>query len=133
MKPRPLSVTIISWFLIAASLLTFFSTAVMYNNPEVKSMMELSKVPLSLQYVLILVGTGISVLCGILMLKAKGVGRIVYVVWTSLSFIMSFFTSPDKIMLIPSVVVFLIFVFFLFMPKSNNYFSKAQGTSVSVS
>lgn len=126
MKDRPKSITIISWFLIITSVISIASTAFTYDNPEVVKMMELSAMPITLQYILMVIRMAITISCSVLMLKAKNIGRIVYVGWTIISLIIGLFTSPAKAMMIPGVVFFLIITFFLFRPKANEYFSVNQ-------
>jgi len=85
MKTRPKSITFISWFLIITSVISIISTAFTYDTPEMVKIMELSPIPIILQYIMMVVGMTITISCSVLMLKAKSIGRIVYVGWTTLS------------------------------------------------
>jgi hypothetical protein len=126
MKYRPKSITIISWFLIITNVIAVASTALTHNNPEMVKMMELSAIPIALQYLLMAVGIAITISSAVLMLKAKKTGRIMYIGWTTISLTIGLFTSPAKAMMIPSLVLFLVISFFLFRPKANKYFSDNQ-------
>ena len=126
MKDRPKSITIISWFLIITNLIAIASTALTHDNPEVVKMMELSSIPITLQYVLMAVGILITISSAVLMLKANKIGRVMYVGWTIISLTIGLITSPAKAMMIPGLVFFLIISFFLFRPKANEYFSNDQ-------
>jgi hypothetical protein len=130
MKDRPKSITIISWFLIITGGISVISTALTYDNPEVVKMMELSVMPIIMQYIMMAIGLVITVTCGVLMLKGKGIGRITYVGWTIISLLIGVVTSPVKAMLIPGVVFFILITFFLFRPKANDYFSLVQDGSL---
>ncbi len=126
MKSRPKSITIISWFLIITNLIAIASTALTHDNPEVVKTMELSVMPITLQYILMAVGILITISSATLMLKGKKIGRTMYVGWVIISLTIGLFTSPAKAMMIPSLVLFLIISFFLFRPKAKEYFSIDQ-------
>lgn len=126
MKTRPLSISIISWFLIVTSALALISTVVNHNNPEVIKMMELSAMSTTLQFILIFVGLIITISSGVLMLKGNNLGRLTYSGWIVISFIITLITSPINLMLLPSIIVSLIIIFFLFRPKASEYFSTAK-------
>jgi len=126
MKTRPKSITFISWFLIITSVISIISTAFTYDTPEVVKIMELSPIPIILQYIMMVVGMTITISCSVLMLKAKSIGRIVYVGWTTLSLIIGLFMSPVPFMMLPGVLFFAVVTFFLFRPKANEYFKFSQ-------
>jgi len=129
MKTRPKSIAIISWFLIIVSVLSIIASVFTYDRPEVLKVMELNVLPISIQYTLMVIGTLLTVTCGILMLKGNIMGRKIYISWTVISFILSFFTAPAKTMVIPGLILFAIICFFLFRPKVNEYFSTAKKAS----
>jgi hypothetical protein len=84
---------------------------------------ELNALPVSIQYIIMFVGSLVSVTAGIGVLKGKNYARIIYVFWTCFAIVISFFTLPVKTMMIPSILYFAIISFFLFREKSNNYFN----------
>ncbi|MEM8562989.1 MAG: hypothetical protein AAGF57_12175 [Pseudomonadota bacterium] len=129
MRVRPKSITFISWFLIITSVISVVTTAFSYNNPETVKMMELSPVPISLQYVLMAIGLAITVTCGVLMLKGENTGRTLYVGWTVIALVTGFFVSPVKALLIPGVAFFIVITFFLYRPKANEYFADVSGST----
>ncbi|MCE2593766.1 hypothetical protein K6Y31_02930 [Motilimonas cestriensis] len=126
MKIRPLSITIISWFFIITGLISVVSGSLLYDNPESVKLMELSVLPLAVQYAMMVIGLIITIAAGVLMLKAKRIGRTAYVGWSVISLLTGLITSPAKTMLVPSIIIFVIVAFFLFRPKANEYFSGAK-------
>jgi hypothetical protein len=88
--------------------------------------MQLNVIPIVMQYILLGFGTAITIACGIFMLKANAIARAVYVSWTIFYLSISLLSSPAKKILIPSLVIFLIIIIFLFRPKANEYFSKTE-------
>lgn len=123
---RPLSITIISWFLIITSLLSIATTSMTWDDPEVVALMELNTMPLPVQFAMIVIGTLVMLVAGVLMLKGRNAGRMAYVVWTALSMIVGLFTAPALAMLIPGLLFFLVIVFFLFRSAGNAWFSAGQ-------
>jgi hypothetical protein len=125
MKTRPISITIISWILIVLASISIISTSLMINHPVTRDLMAKSPIPLPAQFALMYVGLLISIVCGIGMLKGGNWARLLYVIWSVVSFAIGFTTSPMKAAIIPGAVVFLIIAFFLFRPKANEFFSAA--------
>lgn len=124
MKSRPLSVSIISWILIVAGLLSLVASLLTMNNPNVKVMMENNPLPMSVQYALMYVGLAILIISGFGMLKGKNWARLLYVAWGVFSIALNVITTPKlTTMMIPGMVFLAIVIFFLFLPKSNAFFS----------
>ncbi len=124
MIKRPNSVTIISWFLIISSAINAVSTIALRNNPQVIKMMEMSSIPIPVQYIMAGVGLSITITSGLLMLKGRVLGRNLYLGWSVIGFVISMFTVPTKTMLIPSFVFLLIFCFFLFRNPAKEFFAQ---------
>ena len=130
MKERPISITIISWFLIVTNIMSVIVTLVNINNPDVKAMMQLSALSLEVQYLMMVIGLIISISCGFLMLSGNVIGRNLYMVWTILSLSIALFTSPLKTLLIPGIIFFMVFAFFLYRPKANKYFLESKVSTI---
>ena len=126
---RPTSVTIIAWILIVLSGLSLVTSTLTLNNPVAQDLMAQSPLPLSVQYAMLYVGLALSIVCGIAMLKGQNWARFLYVVWTAISLVIGFATSPMKAAMLPGLVVFVIVIVFLFLPKANAYFSAAGAAS----
>ena len=121
---RPTSITVIAWFLVViGSLNLIFSTANI-NNPLVRELMAKRPLPVPIQLAMLYVGLSVMILCGVAMLRGHNWARWLYVIWTLVGTIVTFATSPMKVMLIPGLVVFLVIVFFLFRSNSSLYFSQ---------
>lgn len=130
MKERPISITIISWFLIVTNIMSVIVTLVNINNPDVKAMMQLSALSLEVQYLMMVIGLIISISCGFLMLSGNVIGRNLYMVWTILSLYIALFTSPLKTLLIPGIIFFMVVAFFLYRPKANQYFLESKVSTI---
>lgn len=128
-KKRPTSVTVIAWFLIVVAAINVvtmtFAWKKVYQDPKVQELMAKSPLPVSVQYAMGAVGLVVMLTAGIFMLRGKNWARFLYMGWTAAGFVISFFTSPAKLMLIPGVVMYAIVVFFLMRPAANAYFESA--------
>jgi hypothetical protein len=122
MNQRPTSVTVISWFLFAPSVISLVTSLFTFNNPLVRDLMSKSVIPVPLQFVMMYVGLSISMACGIYMLKGANWARLLYIGWGAFGFLVSLLTSPTKLLLIPGVVVFAVFVILLTRPKATVFF-----------
>lgn len=125
MKSRPKSVTVVCWILIVIGILPIFTLQHAMNDPRAAELMSQSPLPLSVQYGMIYLGLAITLISGIAMLKGKNWARMLYIGWSILGFIIGIATSPAKVMMIPGIIIFAIFAFFLFRPKANAFFTGA--------
>src|SRR6266404_7912081 len=115
MSKRPTSVTVIAWIIIVTSVLSLVSVlfTIAMNNPMARELMAKSPVPIPLQYLMSFLGLIIAITAGIFMLKGANWARMLYIGWGAFGLLFGLFTSPLKLMLIPGVVIYAIFVFFL--------------------
>lgn len=125
MEERPKSVTIIAWIFIVAGVISIFISLSSLNNPMVKELMSKSLLPIPLQYAMMYIGLVVSFVCGVGMLKGQGWVRLLYVIWGAIGLLINLITSPMKVAIIPGLIFFVIIVFFLYRPASNQYFTKA--------
>jgi hypothetical protein len=123
MKERPTSITVISWILIVMGGISLITTSLIINNPMAVDLMRKSLLPVPVQFAMMFVVLLINITSSIAMLKGQNWGRLLYVTANIISFAITAITSPMKMMLIPSFILFLIVAFFLFRPKANEFFS----------
>jgi hypothetical protein len=123
MPTRPTSVTVISWILIVLGVLALPFMALGFSDPKAQEIMAINPIPIPIQYAMAFGGTIASIVCGCFMLQGKNWARLVYVGWSAFGFLLSLITSPMKIALIPSLVIFLLIAFFLFRPAANRFFT----------
>jgi uncharacterized membrane protein YagU involved in acid resistance len=123
MKKQPTSITVIAWILIVIGVISLITTTIGLNNPMVKEVMSRSSIPIPAQYIMNYVGLLITLISGIAMLKGKNWARLLYVIYSIISIVIGFATSPMKAALVSGCIIFLVVVFFLFRPKAKNYFT----------
>jgi hypothetical protein len=119
---RPTGLTVIAWLLIVFGGLSIIGTIFTLNNPLTAEMMSKIPVPVSIQYIIMFAGIIITVVSGFSILFDQGWGRYLYVIWSVLAILYSLATSPMKFMLILSVVILIVFAYFMFNKKANEYF-----------
>lgn len=124
-KKRPISVTIIAWYLIVSNvLLLIFSMYVNGNNQMSKEFISASHLSIPMFYILFYFGIAVSVIGWMGMLKGQDWARLINVIWAMIGFATNFVTSPMKGFMIPGLVLIAMGVFFLYRPASNQYFTK---------
>jgi glucose dehydrogenase len=128
---RPLSVSIIAWFLIVMGAISLISTTVTFNsdNPTVREILSKSPIPISVQLGFAYLGLLITIVCGIAMLKGCNWARYLYVFWGIFGFVVGFATSPMKIMMLPGMLLVAIITFFLFRPQATKYFTQSAASN----
>lgn len=124
MKRRPKSVSVIAWIIIVMNVLFLISGILTLNDPRAIEYLSKSVIPVPIQHVISYITTLIFLICGISMLKGKKWGRTVYAILYPVCIVFGAITSPSqKAYILPGILPYLIFIFFLFRPVSNEYFS----------
>jgi hypothetical protein len=113
MNKRPLSVTIISFVLIATGALGLIVhlTDLRAQHPFQYDIIWISLVRLA------------AIVCGMYMLRASDWARWLSLVWIAFHVILSFFHSRFELAL--HILVFAAFAYFLFRPRASEYFRGA--------
>lgn len=122
MNERPLSVTIISWYLIVTCLISTLTTLFTLSNAAVHEIMRQSPIPIPPQFAMAFIGLGLNIVAGIMMLKGRHWARLLYVGWSAFAILVALATSPMKLMLIPGVLIYALIVYFLYRPQANIFF-----------
>jgi len=125
MQERPISLTIIAWFLIVTSALGVLAMLAMQNNPMMEQVYAKSPLPVSAHIVIGVVGAFITIACGYGFLKGLNWSRFLYVGWSLIGFAITFLTMPVTSLIWLSVAFFAIICFFLFRPAANEWFKGA--------
>lgn len=121
---RPLSVSIISWYLVITGILSLGTLAMTFNDPEIAKVMAINALPVPMQYLMYAAGILIAIASGMLMLSGNKLGRLLYVSWTAFSLAVTLISSPMKMVMLPGVLVFALIVFLLYRPNANAYFEE---------
>jgi hypothetical protein len=127
MQKRPLSVTILCWFLLISNSLALLEIVYLKITNIVmfeESIKKLSSLPFQVQLGLTVVSLVANAIFALAMLKRKNWGRIFYVIFNICMVCISLITTTNKAMLLPGIIFLIVITFFLFRPKANLYFNE---------
>jgi len=123
MEKRPLSLTIIAWILIVLSLLALVGTFTMASNPAMAKMVQQMHIPLIVEQAWTVLGVIINLIVAYGIFKGQPWSRVLYAVWGVIGLVAGFFITPQKAVLVLSLIILVVFSIFLFSEKANGWFS----------
>jgi len=128
MNQRPISITLIAWYLIIASIFGMIMLLVSLHNPTMQASLKQSSMPIPVQLIWICIAALINLICGIAFLKGKNWARFIYLIFGSLGFAISLLTmhSSMRLAALPGIVVFIMLICFLFTAKANAFFKQTS-------
>ncbi len=124
MQKKPLLVSIVSWTIIALTVILAIVYSLAVNNSDIRNLMSRSPVPINVQITLTYTGMVVFLISGIFMLQAQDWARWLYVGWGFFGLMFTFFGAPNKLSVLPGLIIYLIVITILFLPESNRYFSE---------
>lgn len=119
---RPGSLTAVSWVFILAAILGLLVVSVTVFFPEYESALWPMGSPGWLDIIWILIMSAIILSSGILMLKGKNLGRILYLRFTPISLILSFFIFGWRDVYILTIIFYALLVIILTSKKVKKFF-----------
>ena len=123
MVKRPLSLTIIMWFLIVTSLFGLYSVFTIRSNPVAMKMIEQMGVPILYQQVWGVLGTIVALVVAYGIWKGQPWSRVLYVVWGVIGLVVGYFISPMPVVLALSLIFLIVIAAFLFGDRGNEWFA----------
>ena len=129
MQKRPLSMTIIGWFLIIIALFGLYGAVTMRSNPTAMKMLEDMHASLLFQQIWTVIGSIVTLICAYGILKGQPWSRVLYVAWGIVGLVVGFVTSPMKGLLIVSLVFLVVIGGLLFSLTGNQWFA-ARGLAL---
>ncbi len=126
MRPRPLSITIIGWYLLVVGFLTLPGAFGPGDDPQVQAMFARQRVPVAVQQAVILAGSVANLVSGYFLLRGQNWARHLYVAWTLVQFGYAWLAIPYRLVIIPGALLFLLIVYLLFRPRANSFFAGGE-------
>jgi len=127
MTPRPDSITVVGWLLIvfgAFGVLGMLLMAALWNSPIMHQILARIHAPIPVQVAVGVTGIIVRPICGIALLLRQNRARFLYIGWSLIAFTYVVITSPyTPLLLIPSLVITLVIIYFLFRPVATQYFT----------
>lgn len=124
MQERPLSVTIVGWVLIVFAILGVIAVAMSIGDARMEADMAASGVPPTSMYIVNLLGTAITLACGIGVLKGMNWARWLYVAWGTLSALAALAITPSPTLALISLAIVALIAFFLFRKPADAWFRR---------
>ena len=126
MKKRPLTVTIVSWYLVISGIIGFIAIPFSLKSEITHKVLAQTPVPIGLQYTIMFFGLIVPLACGVAMLKGHNWGRVLYIIWQLLALTYTLTTSPIRAAVIPGSIIYIVVVFCIINTKANEYFSSKE-------
>lgn len=123
---RPISVTLIGWFISVVGAILPISLIMTLADPIAQESMSKSPVPLQVQIVLFFIACPVLFVAGIGILDGNNRARWLYIGWTGFSILFAFATSPMKLLIVPGLLVYLVITALLLSAKSNEFFGRSH-------
>lgn len=123
MEKRPLSLTIIAWFLIVLTLFGLVGVATMGSNAAAMKALDEMHMSLRFEQAWGVLGAIVNLACAYGILKGQPWSRVLYVVWAIIGLVVGFYISPMKYVLVLSLIFLIVISIFLFSAKANDWFS----------
>ena len=139
---RPTSVSLVGWIIIALGAFGIYGavsgTAMLQSGMYDKQMEEAKKIPVMAEImkgiprptIAMYVGSAIAaagqLICGVMMLRGKSIGRIGYIVLSFAALAVAWAGGIPLLFMIPSLVIQAILIICAFLPSANQFYA-AQG------
>ena len=123
MEKRPLSLTIIGWFLILGGLFGAYSALTMGSNEVALRMMEDSGMSLRFQQALAVIGAAVALVSAYGIFMGLPWSRVLYVGWSVIALAIGLATSPFKGIMMLSVLFLVVIAYFLIRPEADSWFA----------
>jgi hypothetical protein len=123
MRTRPVSITIIGWFLLVSGFLTLPGAFGLGDDPQVREMLARQPVPIAVQQGMLLAGAVANLVSGYFLLRGQNWARHLYVAWTLVQLGYAWLVMPYRLVIVPGAIVFLLIAYLLFRPRANAFFA----------
>lgn len=123
MEKRPLSLTIIGWFLVVTGLFAAYSTLTIGSNEMARQMIADSGLSLRFQQAMGVISALVGLVSAYGIFKGLPWSRVLYVGWSIIALAVGLMTSPFKGMLMLSALFIAVIAYFLFRPEADAWFA----------
>ncbi|MGD9637058.1 MAG: hypothetical protein AB7G28_13620 [Pirellulales bacterium] len=124
MRSRPVSITVIGWFLLVSGMLTLPGAFAPTDDPRVAELMARRPVPVEVQQAMLLAGAVVNFVSGYFLLRGQKWARHLYIAWSLVQFGYAWMAAPIRLAIVPGLLFFSLVVFLLFRPRANAFFAE---------
>jgi len=124
-QKRPISLTIIAWFLIVVAVLGLLAQAaafLMSSNPAMAKAIAQMHEPMALQGTQVVLAV-INLIVAYGIFKGQPWARVLYVVGAIVGLAAGFMMSPQKLGVVLGLIILIVISIFLYSEKANDWFS----------
>lgn len=126
MDERPLSVTIVAWFLIVTSVLSAIGFLIAYSDPLTRQVMIDSNVSLVGQQLIAAFNLLFNVACGIGLLRRHNLARLVYIAVGVIGVFFGLLVSPFKLWVLAGAGLLAVIAYLLFRRPAGEWFADSE-------
>ena len=121
-KKRPTRVTVIAWLVIVAGGYMLVVMPLIYTIPEVQQSLEEGGRSVAISVLLAVVAGAIAMVSGIAMLKGLNWGRLLYLGFVPIGFVLSLVLYGPRPRLIIPAIGYIVILAFLTSPDASTFF-----------
>lgn len=122
---RPLSVTIVGWWLLLTALWGVYSSATLDSDPaRLHLVASMTNVPVYAQQIFGVINGFMLAFCALVILKGYWWARLLFVGWSFVAFVFGIASIGFLLSLVFSVLSVGVVIFFLSRPRANQWFSE---------
>lgn len=121
-RKRPLSVSIIGWYLLITNIFTLLSIPINLVIPNARSIIEATGRSMGFTMIVSLIVGIIGCVSGYTILKGKNWGRMLYLIYYPVNFIIGFILYGFEATYITGIIIYLIILVFLLLPQAAKFF-----------
>jgi hypothetical protein len=130
MEKRPLSLTIIMWFLVILAVLGVVGIVMSASNTAVAAKMaEQSKVPLAYQHVWSAISAVVMLVVAYGIFKGQPWSRVLYLAWGILGLVVGYLMGSPALGMIAAFIILAVISALLFSDRGNSWFA-ARGLAL---
>ena len=126
MNKRPISITIVAWYLVGMSIFSLLTIWCANTDPVTQQIMALNLLSIPAQQFALFVGFAATLVAGTALLLDYQWGRVLFVGWSASSLLLGVVISPTKLLVVPGLLVVALISYFLFSDKANAFFSRSS-------
>ena len=124
MNSRPLSVTIVAWFLILSGIASLIDLFLAWNPAAARAVISHGALPLLL-FAWSIAAALITIVCGLFILKGRNWARLLYVAVSLAGLAVAWLAMPAIWVLIAGALLLAVTAFFLFRGPADNFFGRS--------
>ena len=128
-EQKPTSITVIGVLIMllgAFNGLGALGMFAMRDDPAFQRALEASAFDLPTLVSISLAGAATMIVAGFGVLKGANWGRWLYVLYSAAGIALGLLTGPGVLQVLPGILIFAVFAFFLFQPAADAYFKRAR-------